>query len=69
LFESFRFRQLAPAPEYQGIRWVHARKNGMPVDVHPIWNQQSKFNRTEIAFREVLPAAIRDLPVDRRPPT
>jgi hypothetical protein len=41
----------------------------MPVDVHPIWNQQSKFNRAEIAFREVLPAAIRDLPVDRRPPT
>ncbi|QQP87583.1 LysR family transcriptional regulator [Skermanella sp. TT6] len=68
---------LGPLPEHTAARdvadgelWELPPYEGVaPVDVHLIWNPQSKFNRAEIAFREMLLAEIRDLPVDRRLPT
>lgn len=50
---------LWPLPPYDGVA---------PIDIHLIWNPQSKFNRAEVAFREMLLDEIKTLPVEQRRP-
>lgn len=68
---------IGPLPEHIAARdvadgelWeLPPYEGAAPVDVHLIWNPQSRFNRAEAAFLAMLRDTVRDLPIDRRLPT
>lgn len=67
---------IGPLPEHIAARdvadgelWELPPYDGVaPVNIHLVWNPQTKFNRAEAAFLETLRKTVRDLPVEKRLP-